>query len=147
MSASSAASILRMGLAGTPMTSQPAGTILHQRPGAHLSALLHDRAVQDDGADADAHVVHDPTGVYDGAMADRDVVADDARKLRRHVEHGIVRHVRVAAERHVVVLVAPQDGEGPDRGAGPDRHVADHDVSLERIVLPPAVKGRRAGLY
>jgi hypothetical protein len=98
----------------------------HQRAGPHLGALLHDRAVEHDGADADAHVVHDPAGVDDGAMADRDEVADDARELRRYVQHGVVLHVRVAAERDVVVLVAAQDGEGQDRGAGPDRHVADH---------------------
>jgi len=144
----------------------------HQRTGADLGALLHDRAVQDDRADADAHVVHDPARVDDGAVADRDEVADDARELGRHVQHGVVLHVRVAAERDVVVLVAAQDGEGPDRGAGLDRHVADHgglrvDVgvgidprpaarhladhgvaSLDRIAasLRP-VKRRRAGLY
>src|SRR5262249_54000148 len=62
MSSSSAAFILRMGLAGTPMTGQPAGTILPggtSAPAPNLSALLHDGTVEDDGADADAHVVHD----------------------------------------------------------------------------------------
>jgi hypothetical protein len=34
-----------------------------QRAGAHLGALLDDRAVEDDGADADAPVVHDAAGV------------------------------------------------------------------------------------
>src|SRR5262249_26896230 len=64
--------------------------------------------------------------VDDGAMADRDEVADDARELPRHVQHGVVLHVRVAAERDIVVLIPAQNREGPDRGAGPDRHVADH---------------------
>src|SRR5262245_37642528 len=53
----------------------------HQRPGADLGALLDDRAVQDDRADADAHIVHDPAGVDDGAMANGDEVTDDAREL------------------------------------------------------------------
>src|SRR3989441_4096376 len=98
----------------------------HQRARTDLRPFLDHRAIEDDGADADAHVVHDPAGVDDRAEADRDVVADDARELQRHVQHRTVLDVRVPSEGHVVVLVAPQHGEGPDGRAGRDRHVADH---------------------
>src|SRR5256885_2066362 len=62
----------------------------HQRARAELRALLDHGTVENDRADADAHVVHDPAGVDDRAMADRDVVADDAREFGCHVQHRVV---------------------------------------------------------
>src|SRR5207245_2258945 len=97
----------------------------HERSRADLGAFLDDGAVQHDGADADAAVVHDGARVDDGAVADRHVVADDARVLGRDVEDRVVLDVRVLSEPHVVVLVSAQHREGPDAGARVDRHVAD----------------------
>src|SRR5437016_7223528 len=97
----------------------------HERSRADLGTLLDDGAVQHDGADTDAAVIHDRARVHDRAVADRHVVADDARVLRRNVEDRVVLDVRVLPEPHVVILVAAEHRERPDAGAGVDRHVTD----------------------
>src|SRR5207302_4640629 len=105
------------GLGGHAHHEPPRGDHLarrHERARADLGALFHDGAVQDDGADADAHVGHDRTGVHDRAVADRDVIADDARIARRDVQDGGVLDVRIPPEPDVVVLVAAQHRAGPD---------------------------------
>src|SRR5262245_49502041 len=97
----------------------------HESAGADLGAFLHHGAREHHGADADTDIVHDPAGVDDAAVPDRDVGAHDAGELGRDVEHGVVLYVRVPAEGDVVVLIAAEHGERPHAGAFLDGDVAD----------------------
>ena len=74
---------------------------------ADMGVVLDDRAGEDDGPDADAHVVADRAAVHDGAMADRHALADDAGRLRHDVHDRVVLHVGVAADADVLAFVAP----------------------------------------
>src|SRR6185436_19515852 len=98
----------------------------HHRAGADLGILLHHRPGEHHRPDADAHVVHDGAGMHHAAMPDGHAGPHDAGELGRDVEHGVVLDIGVAAQAHVVVLIAAQDAEGPDAGALLDGHIADH---------------------
>ena len=129
ISSSSSGVIWRTGLAGTPITSQPAGTTLPggtTAPAPTWAFSSIDRAGQDDGADPDPRVVLDGARVDDRPVPDGHAVPDDAGELGRDVEHRAVLDVRVPAEADVVVLVAAEHGPGPDARALLDRDVADH---------------------
>src|SRR5688572_16697247 len=134
----------------------------HHRPCPHLRVVLDDGAREHDGADADAHVVADGARVHHAAVTDGDALTDDAGKVRRDVEHGVVLHVGITSHADVVVLVTAHDGEGPDahafreldvaddEGGGIDpgprvdaRHAAGHGADRHRDVC--SITGSRAG--
>jgi hypothetical protein len=98
-------------------------------------------------ADADAAVVHHAAGVDDGAMPDRDVLADDARDARRDVKQREILHVGVAPHRDVRLLVSAHDGAGPDAHALVEGDVADdlgRDVDVSAGVDARGATGNRA---
>jgi len=94
-----------------------------------------DRAVQNHRAHADERFVADGAGVDDRAVADGDPVADEARRIVREVQHGVVLDVRVVADDDAVD-VAAQHRAIPNAGKISNRHVADdgHGFGDENIL-------------
>src|SRR5688572_4235027 len=128
MSAISSGPISRTGLAGTPMTSQPAFTTL---PGgtsapaptwAPSSTMAPVRTTAPMPMRTSLPIVHAwttqrwPMVTLSPTMHGKSGVVQDR----------VVLDVGVATDLHVIVLVAAHDGEGPDRRALVDLHVADH---------------------
>ena len=89
-----------------------------ERAGWDFHSLRHERFRADDGLSADdcavenhrahayQHFVADGAGVDNGAVANGDPVADEARKIVRKVQHGVVLDVRVVADDDAVDVAA-----------------------------------------
>jgi hypothetical protein len=99
-------------------------SLRHERLRADDGLLPDDRAVQNHRAHADERFVADDARVDDRAVADGDPVADEARKLVREMQHGVVLDVRVMADDDAVD-VAAQHRAIPHARMRAERHVAD----------------------
>ena len=104
-------------------------SLRHQRLRADDGLFADDRAIQNHRAHADERFVADGAGVDDGGVADGDPVADDARKIVREVQHGVVLDIRVVADDDAVD-VAAQHRAIPHAGMRAERHVANDDGGL-----------------
>jgi hypothetical protein len=99
-------------------------SLCYQRLRADERLLADDCAIEDHCAHADQRFVADGAGMDNRAMADRDPVADEARKIVREVQHGVVLDVRVMADNDAVD-VAAQHRAMPHARMSAKRHIAD----------------------
>ena len=123
---------LRTTFAGEPRTSEPGGIFVPCVTSAFAPMkrlFADDRAVQNHRAHADERFVADGAGVDDRAVADGDPVADEARKIVREMQHGVVLDVRVVADDDAVD-VAAQHRAIPHARMRAERHVADDGGGL-----------------
>ena len=104
-------------------------SLRHERLRADERLPADDRAVQNHRAHADERLVADGAGVDDRAVTDGDPVADEARKIVREMQHGVVLDVRVVADDDAVD-VAAQYRAIPHARMRAERHVTDDGGGL-----------------
>ena len=107
MSSSSASFIWRTGLAGTPITSVPAGTTLpwrHQAPAPTWALSSMTAPVRTIAPMPMRTLLPMVQACTTAAVADGHALADDAGRLRLDVHDRVVLHVGVAADADVLAL-------------------------------------------
>ena len=125
MFARSSSGRARTTLAGEPRTSEPGGMTVPPVTSAP------DRAVEDDRAHADEHLVLDGAGMEDGGVADGDQFTHVAAEVVGEVDDGVVLDIGARADNDLMD-VAPQGDVIPDayffmQGDAPDHIRAGGD--------------------
>jgi hypothetical protein len=115
-------------------------SLRHERPRADERLFADDRAIQNHRAHADENFVADGAGMDNRAVADGDPVAQDARKIVRKMQHGVVLDVRVMADNDAVD-VAAQHGAIPHARMRAERHIANDDGGFGDINALAELRG------
>ena len=91
--------------------------------GGDNGAFPDDGARQNGGTHADEAVIFDNAAVHAGAVADGDVIADDAGVVICDVKAGEILDIRAFADGNIIHIAARNDA-GPNAGVFPDADIA-----------------------